>query len=90
MRSIVESRHPWRRVREFLRLDELSPVARRVLVGTVGTTVLLIGVAMMLLPGPAFIVIPLGLVILATEFLWARRILRKVRGVFTKAKKAVS
>lgn len=41
-----------------------------------GTTVLAVGVALIVLPGPAFIVIPAGLAILATEFLWARRLLR--------------
>jgi tellurite resistance protein TerC len=39
----------------------------------IGTTVLLIGVVMIVAPGPAMIVIPLGLAILATEFVWARR-----------------
>jgi len=32
------------------------------------------------LPGPAVVVIPLGLAILATEFSWARRILDRIRG----------
>ena len=54
-------------------------VARRVIVSVVGATVLLIGIALLVLPGPAFIVIPLGLAILATEYAWARRWLRKVR-----------
>jgi tellurite resistance protein TerC len=53
--------------------------ARKVAVAVIGTTVLAIGVALIVLPGPAFIVIPLGLAILATEFLWARRLLRRVR-----------
>jgi tellurite resistance protein TerC len=53
--------------------------AKRVIVAVVGFTVLLAGVAMLVLPGPAFIVIPLGLAILATEFLWARNLLRKVK-----------
>jgi tellurite resistance protein TerC len=35
--------------------------------------VLLVGIALVILPGPAFIVIPAGLAILATEFHWARR-----------------
>jgi tellurite resistance protein TerC len=42
-------------------------------------TVLLIGVALLVLPGPAFIVIPVGLAILATEFAWARHWLKIVR-----------
>jgi hypothetical protein len=41
--------------------------------------VLLIGIALLVLPGPAFIVIPLGLAILAVEFAWARRLLKRVR-----------
>jgi uncharacterized protein (TIGR02611 family) len=54
-------------------------VVRRVIVSVIGATVLLIGVALLVLPGPAFIVIPVGLAILATEYAWARRWLKKVR-----------
>jgi uncharacterized protein (TIGR02611 family) len=54
-------------------------VVKRVIVSVVGATVLLIGVALLFLPGPAFIVIPIGLAILASEYAWARRWLRKVR-----------
>jgi uncharacterized protein (TIGR02611 family) len=50
----------------------------------VGGTVLAIGIAMILLPGPAFIVIPAGLAILAIEFAWARRWLRSARAVLPK------
>jgi tellurite resistance protein TerC len=60
---------------------------KRVIVAIVGTTVLLIGVALLVLPGPAFIVIPLGLGILATEFLWARRLLSKVKDKFNRSRK---
>jgi tellurite resistance protein TerC len=52
---------------------------RQLLVLIVGLIVLIIGVAMILLPGPAFIVVPLGLGILATEFVWARQILKKYK-----------
>lgn len=44
-----------------------------------GSTVLLAGIALLVLPGPAILVIPLGLVILATEFAWARRWLQRIR-----------
>ena len=54
-------------------------LARRIVVGVVGTTVVLLGVAMLVLPGPALIVIPAGLAILALEFVWARRWLRIAR-----------
>jgi uncharacterized protein (TIGR02611 family) len=48
----------------------------------VGFTILLAGVAMIVLPGPAFVVIPLGLAVLATEFIWARRLLRIMKSRF--------
>jgi len=41
--------------------------------------VLLIGLAMVVLPVPAFIVIPVGLGILAVEFAWARRLLKRIK-----------
>jgi uncharacterized protein (TIGR02611 family) len=47
--------------------------ARRVAVLIIGSTVVLFGIALIVLPGPAFVVIPAGLAILATEFAWARR-----------------
>jgi predicted tellurium resistance membrane protein TerC len=47
-------------------------VARKVVVAVIGATVLALGVALIVLPGPAVVVIPLGLALLGTEFLWAR------------------
>ncbi len=61
--------------------------ARRLIVLVVGCTVLLIGLALLVLPGPAFVVIPVGLGILATEFVWARRLLARVK---REAARAVS
>jgi uncharacterized protein (TIGR02611 family) len=55
--------------------------ARRVIVGVIGATVLFVGVCMIVLPGPAVIVIPAGLAILASEFVWARRLLNKVKNI---------
>ena len=54
-------------------------MARRIAIGVVGSTVLVVGVALIVLPGPAIIVIPIGLMILSVEFAWARLWLRKVR-----------
>ena len=42
-----------------------------------GFTLLLGGLAMLVLPGPAFVVIPIGLAILALEFTWAENLLEK-------------
>jgi tellurite resistance protein TerC len=53
--------------------------ARRIAIAIVGFTVLIIGIAMIVLPGPAFIVIPVGLGILGLEFAWARHWLHKVK-----------
>lgn len=56
----------------------------------IGGTVLLIGVALLVLPGPAFIVIPLGLAILATEFRWARNLLCRMRAAAEKGVERLS
>jgi hypothetical protein len=54
---------------------------KRLLVMIVGGTVLAVGAALIVLPGPAFVVLPLGLAILAIEFAWAKRWLRSVRAL---------
>lgn len=58
---------------------DARPALRRFLIGTIGFSVLFIGVAMIVLPGPAFILVPLGFAILASEFAWARRVWRRGR-----------
>jgi tellurite resistance protein TerC len=63
-----------------------SPV-RKVLIAIIGTTVLIIGIVLIILPGPAFIVIPIGLAILASEFIWARRLIEKGRAVINKIRR---
>ncbi|MEW6213613.1 MAG: PGPGW domain-containing protein [Nitrospirota bacterium] len=60
--------------------------AKRLIIAVIGFTVLLIGLAMVVLPGPAVVVIPIGLGILATEFVWARSLLKKVKTKFQKQK----
>ena len=65
--------------------DEKHPLyvpykmAKRIAIGIVGGSVLLVGVAMIVLPGPAFVVIPAGLAILGIEFAWARIWLKKAK-----------
>jgi len=53
--------------------------ARRVIVLVVGGTVVLLGLVMIVTPGPALVVIPVGLAILGLEFAWARRLLRRMK-----------
>ena len=60
--------------------------AKRLIVIVVGSTVLLLGIAMIVLPGPAVLVIPIGLSVLATELVWARRLLNKLKSTFQKRK----
>ncbi|MFL6589666.1 MAG: PGPGW domain-containing protein [Chthoniobacterales bacterium] len=59
---------------------------RKLIVAVIGGTILVIGVVMILLPGPAFIVIPVGLGILATEFCWARHVVDRGKRVIAKAR----
>jgi len=56
---------------------ESRPRLRRFLIGTIGFSVVLIGLVMIVLPGPAIIIVPLGVGILASEFAWARRVWRR-------------
>jgi uncharacterized membrane protein YqgA involved in biofilm formation len=52
---------------------------RRIIIAVIGFTLLGIGLVMTVLPGPALLVIPLSLGILATEFVWARNLIKKVK-----------
>jgi tellurite resistance protein TerC len=64
--------------------------AKRVVMIVVGFTVLLIGIALIVLPGPATLVIPLGLAMLATEFVWARRLLIRFQHETRRLKSVIS
>lgn len=66
-------------MRAWLRRTITYRWARRMVVAMIGGTILLIGVAMVILPGPAIIVVPLGLGVLGLEFAFARHWLRKLR-----------
>lgn len=61
--------------------------ARRIVITVVGASVVLLGIALLVLPGPAFLVIPVGLAILSLEFAWARHWLHKIREKTTEAMK---
>ena len=64
----------------------MQPI-RRIVVAVVGGTVLALGIALIVLPGPAFVVIPAGLAILALEFAWARRWLRSAHAILPRRSK---
>jgi hypothetical protein len=74
----VHKRAWQQRVNERFGLDRM-PRVRKFVYSVLGVTVLLIGIAMIVLPGPAVIFIPLGLAILGSEYAWARRVMRRGR-----------
>lgn len=73
-------------LRARLGWDLLPRTLRRVVVGVIGGTIVLLGIALIVLPGPAFIVIPLGLLVLGSEFAWARRLLRRGKEMIAKVR----
>jgi len=64
-----------------------KPKPLRWLLVAAGFTLLLAGAAMMVLPGPAFVVIPIGLALLSLEFCWAQRLLDRSLVEAEKAKR---
>ena len=75
----ADSYNDWQRTLTF-------QAARKIVIAVVGFTLLVLGVAMIVLPGPALLVIPLGLALLATEFVWAKRWLERMRNLITLGK----
>ena len=93
-----------KRIRENASADTVSSVdelvaltrqtyrgARRLAVLLVGTTMVAVGAALLVLPGPGLLVVALGLSILATEFalarLWLRRLRRQLRALEVSARR---
>ena len=60
-------------------INDTATLAKRVAIAILGISVLIIGIVMIVTPGPALILIPAGLAILGLEFAWARRWLRRLR-----------
>ena len=58
---------------------DIIKLIRKLVVLVIGLTVVVVGVIMILTPGPAIVVIPAGVAILAVEFAWARRLLAKTK-----------
>ncbi len=64
--------------------------AKRLIKIVVGFTLLLAGLAMLVLPGPGIVAITLGLAILAAEFVWARWLLDRLKVAGHAARQAVT
>jgi uncharacterized protein (TIGR02611 family) len=60
-------------------LAPLPPMVRRILILLIGSTVVVVGILLLVLPGPGILVIVVGLAILATEFAWAEALLAAAR-----------
>jgi uncharacterized protein (TIGR02611 family) len=75
-----------RSARETIRRRRTLNATYRLLVLVVGLLVALAGVAMLVLPGPGWLVIILGVAILATEYAWAHRLLERVKRWAERAK----
>ena len=52
---------------------------RRLAIFLIGISIVLIGCILFYTPGPAVVVIPIGLAVLATEFIWAKKLLKKFK-----------
>ena len=56
-----------------------SRTLRKVAIAIAGFAVLAVGILMIVTPGPAVLVIPLGMTILSKEYAWAGRLLERVK-----------
>ncbi len=84
---------PWRpewvrRAREWSLRGRSRRVVWQTAVIIVGGLLVLAGIAMLVLPGPGWAAIILGLVVLASEYAWAHRVLRPVRRAADRATRA--
>ncbi len=59
--------------------ENLYKQVRRLAIFLIGISIVLIGCILFFTPGPAIIVIPAGLALLATEFIWAKKLLKKFK-----------
>jgi tellurite resistance protein TerC len=59
--------------------ETLYKQIRKLVIFLIGISIVLIGCVLFFTPGPAIIVIPVGLAVLATEFIWAKKLLKKFK-----------
>jgi uncharacterized protein (TIGR02611 family) len=76
-----------RAARDLIRRRRALDATYRVIVLIVGVLVALAGVAMLVLPGPGWVVIFVGVAILASEYAWAHRLLQRVKSWADRAKR---
>lgn len=76
---------PFQRFRSQMRSNPITSVAWKSVVATVGVSLLILGLIMLVTPGPGWAIIFLGLLVLASEFAWASRLIAPVRVRIFKA-----
>lgn len=82
-----ETELPWnRRFRGWFRRHWLLDTAWRITVFVVGVTLMSAGVVLLVLPGPGWAMIAFGLIVLASEYVWAQRLLNPLRKKLSQAK----
>ncbi len=82
---------PWnQRFRAWLRRNWLLDTAWRLTVFIVGTTLICVGALLLVLPGPGWAMIAVGLVVLASEYVWAQKLLHPLRRKLSQAKQKAS
>ncbi|MCI5073243.1 PGPGW domain-containing protein [bacterium] len=52
---------------------------KKLLIFIVGLTIIIIGIALLVLPGPGIVTIAVGLGVLSLEFVWAKRLFEKAK-----------
>jgi uncharacterized protein (TIGR02611 family) len=81
----MDLKGPFKRFRTRMRSNPVTDVAWKSVVATIGLTLLAIGLILLVTPGPGWAIIFLGLVVLASEFAWASRLVAPVRVRILKA-----
>jgi len=77
--SVLEDIEERAGFRAFVAKHAWLDISYRVAVGILGAAVVVLGVVLIPLPGPGWLIVFAGLAILATEFAWADRLLRYAR-----------
>jgi uncharacterized protein (TIGR02611 family) len=84
------ARHPWlERLREQRQRHLDRSRLYRIPFALLGFTVVFVGVALLVLPGPGLLVIAAGLAMLALEFAWAERVLERTLDRMTETSSRV-
>jgi uncharacterized protein (TIGR02611 family) len=85
-----ETRHPWiERLREQRDRHLSRSRFYRVPFALLGFTIVLVGIALLVLPGPGLLVMAVGFAMLALEFAWAERVLERTLEQMSKTSRTV-